>query len=196
MAAQKINDLYNSPIESNEEGNFLTESNEDENNYNFFLRTNQHCLKLRNTDLTDEELAELQQTFVTQFPNKCFEEFLEKCKTQNEDPCFNLPIYDTRTKRSYIPKIIAPVRKKNIENFNITEFIKDMLSKHEMHYLNIDSDPDIDFDFDDIYENRKKQLIMSDQANKSIATLILFINQQRKEIPYSLMEVNAEKYIN
>lgn len=166
----------------------------------------QKYLNYRDT-FSNEEMNDLLQEFNKRYPNKNFQEFLKENDTtatdtcliddgiiNDNDACFNQSIYDTKLKRYCTSNILGPLRRTKQEDFNLNNFIKESINNNNVYYLNFDLDPDIELD--DRFEDKNRQMIIAHQALKSIATIGLCINQQRKEIPYQMIDIVAEKYIN
>lgn len=149
----------------------------------------------KDSTLTHDEMEEIEKEFRKKFPEKSFQEFLTEYELNTDDVCLKEDIYDTTLRRSCLPHIYSAVNKKQTNNFNIQEFLRESIANNQTYYLNFDPDPEIDLDDDD-FEERNKQLILADQALKSIGTIALCLNKQRKELPYTLMEVKAENFIN
>lgn len=150
----------------------------------------------KDSTLTPDEFNEIQNEFKATFPDKNFQEFLTEFDIHFDDLCANQNIYDTSLKKMCLPHIYSPVNRKQTNNFNMQEFLREAISNNQTYYLNFDPDPDFDLDNDDDFEEKNKQLILADQALKSIGTIALCLNKQRKEIPYTLMDVKAENFVN
>lgn len=150
----------------------------------------------KDSTLTPDDINEIRSVFKNTYPDKNFEEFLLENDINIDDPCIGESIYDTSLKKMCLPHIYSPVNRKQTNNFNMQEFLREAISNNQTYYLNFDLDPDFDIDNDDDFEERNKQLILADQALKSIGTIALCLNKQRKEIPYTLMDVKAENFVN
>lgn len=166
--------------------------------YDDFYNTNTLFKRLVDKDstLTPDEMSEIEREFKNAFPYKNFQEFLTENDLTIEDPCMEQNIYDTSLNKMCLPHIYSPVNRKQTNNFNMQEFLREAISNNQTYYLNFDPDPDFDMDNDDDFEEKNKQLILADQALKSIGTIALCLNKQRKEIPYTLMDVKAENFVN
>lgn len=149
------------------------------------------------SSLTADELEEIKTDFLRDYPDSNFEEFLAEfgINLQN-DVCFDEKIYCTRSKKTIVPQIYNALNKKQTSNFNMQEFLRESIANNQTYYLNFDPDPDFDMENEDDYQERNKQMILADQALKSIGTIALCLNKQRKDIPYTLMDVKAENFIN
>lgn len=161
-----------------------------------FYNENELFRKFVNKDssLTTTDLVMIKDEFTKKFPEKDFDEFLTHYEINDNDICLEQPIYNTKTNKN-IPLIYNPVNRKQTNDFNMQDFLRESISNNQTYYLNFDPDPEFDLDDED-FEERNKQLILADQALKSIGTIALCLNKQRKEIPYTLMDVKAENYIN
>ncbi|GIY41332.1 baculo_p74_N domain-containing protein [Caerostris darwini] len=109
------------------------------------------------------------------------------------DEC-NTSIFDPKTSKFYNPKVLAPIQRSKPEQFNVVNFLREKQHKQEMFYLTFDTEQEIDLDIP--YEEKKKNDIIIDYSMKNIAKLALILNQQRKDIPYTILEVHSEKYIH
>lgn len=142
--------------------------------------------------VTPDEEEEIEKEFKTKYPDENFKEFLIKHNLNNTDICSGAQIYDTRSGKNYnSPKILSPFRQKN-NPFNMQEFLREAIANNQIYYLNFEPDPYIDVD--DEYETKNKQL--AHQSLKDIGEIALVLKGQRKEIPYTLMDVQAENYIH
>lgn len=181
--------------------NILTSdhSSEEKNKFTEFYNSCALFKKLVDNDssLTAEELDEIKSDFSRIFPDSNFEEFLTEFNINSQDDvCFDEKIYCTRSKKSIVPQIYSALNKKQTSNFNMQEFLRESIANNQTYYLNFDPDPDFDMENEDDYQERNKQMILADQALKSIGTIALCLNKQRKDIPYTLMDVKAENFIN
>lgn len=180
--------------------NFLTGAGNQTENTTFNEFYNECALFKRLVDkdstLTQDDMEEIQREFQKKYPEKNFQEFLTDCHLHEDDVCVDERVFDTSLKKMCIPHIYSAVNRKQTSNFNMQEFLRDSISNNQTYYLNFDPDPEFDIDDEDNFEEKNKQLILADQALKSIGTIALCLNKQRKEIPYTLMDVKAENYIN
>lgn len=148
--------------------------------------------------LTSEQLEEVKNKFLSLYPDENLEDMLRIYKVNNEpsecsvpdDPC-NGPIYDPMNKKYYNPNVLAPIRKSKAEVFNVSEFLREA-QRHPLIYLNFDTDQEIELDVP--YEEKKKNDIFIEYSLKGIAKLALIFNQKR-ELPYSLIEIVNCKYV-
>lgn len=178
---------------------FFNQSDNENDDFQHFINDSNVFRKLvRDSNiLTPEEINELETDFLRCFPNKNLENFLiENNITLNKttDVCTDKPIYDTKLKKYYNPNVLNPIRRSKSEDFNLLKFLRESIQNQQVHYLDFDPDPEIDINYR--FDDKNKEVIVAHQALKSIATMALCINQQRKELPYAILEVNTEKYIN
>ena len=174
--------------------NFLNQTNEKHSDeYNEFLNQNALFQKFieDRTSLSGDELEDMKVDFEKIYPRKSFDDFLIENHLSTESICSAVPIFDTRNKKTYNPTILSPIRQKSNNNFDVEEFVRDMVDKNREYELNFEQDPPIEIDEEIINQN-----ILAHQSLKSIGELALFLNKQRKEIPYTIMEVKAENYIH
>lgn len=167
-----------------------------ENDYDFFLNNNPLVQKLKHDKniLSPEEIEELERIFREKFPTKNFETFLADHEIFLDDVCQNVPIFDTKLKKSYNPSVLNPIRRTKTDSFNMREFLQDSIQNNQLYYLNFDPEPEIEND--DIFEDETNQISLAREALKDIAKIALFLSQQKKDIPYIILEVHQQRYIN
>lgn len=149
--------------------------------------------------LTPDEIQSVERDFKVHFPNKDFNTFLADHNIYLDDLCMDVPIFDTKLKRTYNANVLNPIRRSKIESFNMQEFLTESIQNNQLCYLNFDPSPlELDSSFDDFsFENESTQQInLARESLKDIAKLVLFVNQQKKEIPYTILEVIQQRYIN
>lgn len=145
-----------------------------------------------NDMLTPEEFRSVEIAFKDRYPEKDFNTFLFENNLFPEDICTNAPIFDTKLKKTYNANILNPIRRTKIDTFNIYEFLNESIQNNQLCYLNFDPTPDVDFDD----ERENSQIMVARESLKDIAKIILFLNQQKKDIPYTILEVIQQRYIN
>ncbi|GFX47227.1 baculo_p74_N domain-containing protein [Trichonephila clavipes] len=153
-----------------------------------------------NTTLTPAEREEIEVKFKNIYPNEDLDEilkkFLENSDISQFDECNDIPqfdecsnkIYDPQAKKFYNPKVLSPIQRSKTEQFNVVDFLREEQQRQRMLFLNFDTEQEIYLDVP--YEEKKKNDIIIDYAIKSIAKLALILNQQRKDIPYTILEVH------
>lgn len=163
--------------------------------YEAFMHENTLFQKLMqdNDMLTPDELRSVETAFKERFPDKDFNTFLTENNLFPEDICTNVPIFDTKLKRTYNTNILNPIRRTKIDTFNIYEFLNESVQNNQLCYLNFDPAPDLDYEDD---EHETTQASIARESLKDIAKIALFLNQQKKDIPYTILEVIQQRYIN
>ncbi|GFU55170.1 baculo_p74_N domain-containing protein [Nephila pilipes] len=150
-----------------------------------------------NVTLTPAEKEEIEIKFKTLYPNEDLDEIVKKFNENLEvsqfDECNN-KIYDPQAKKFYNPNVLSPIQRPKAEQFNVVDFLREEQQRQRMLFLNFDTEQEIYLDVP--YEEKKKNDIIIDYSLKSIAKLALILNQQRKDIPYTILEVHSEKYIH
>ncbi|GFQ81314.1 baculo_p74_N domain-containing protein [Trichonephila clavata] len=150
-----------------------------------------------NITLTPAEREEIEVKFKNMYPDKDLDEILKKFNENSDIPQFDEcsdKIYDPQSKKFYNPKVLSPIQRPKTEQFNVVDFLREEQQRQRMFFLNFDTEQEIYLDVP--YEEKKKNDIIIDYSLKSIAKLALILNQQRKDIPYSILEVHSEKYIH
>ncbi|GBM91810.1 hypothetical protein AVEN_15692-1 [Araneus ventricosus] len=163
--------------------------------------------------LTAEERNEIECLYKDIYPNEEIYQLLGKHEIMNSDPPIennddinmcasqtqnykeecNVNIYDPQTKKYYNPRVLSPLQRSKPEEFNVINFLREEQQRQRMIYLNFDTEQEIYLEVP--YEEKKKSDIIIDYSLKCIAKLALILNQQRKDIPYTILEIQSEKYI-
>lgn len=167
-----------------------------EEEYGIFLNENpllQKLIRDKNM-LTPDEFQNVEMDFKARFPYRDFNTFLAENNLLSEDICTDVPIFDTKLKRTYNANVLNPIRRTKIDTFNIHEFLTESIQNNQLCYLNFDPSPDLDFE-DDGHEELQGSSIARESL-KDIAKIVLFVNQQKKDIPYTILEVVQQRYIN
>lgn len=167
-----------------------------EQDYDLFLNQNPLVMKLKMDKemLSPEEMNELERYFKENFPTKNFYTFLADQDIFVDDVCQNVPIFDTKLKKSYNPTVLNPIQRKKTDSFNMREFLLDSIQNNQLCYLNFDPEPEIEND--DIFEDETNRISLAREALKDIAKIALFLSHQKKDIPYIILEVHQQRYIN
>lgn len=164
-----------------------------EEDYGIFLHENpllQKLIRDKNM-LTPDEFQSIETDFKTRYPYRDFNTFLAENNLLSEDICTDVPIFDTKLKRTYNANVLNPIRRTKIDTFNIHEFLTESIQNNQLCYLNFDPSPDLD-----IEEDETMQVNIARESLKDIAKIALFVNQQKKDIPYTILEVVQQRYIN
>lgn len=162
--------------------------------YDMFSSENPLFAKLiRDKDmLTPDEIQSVERDFKERFPHKDFNSFLADHDIFLDDLCLNVPIFDTKLKKTYTTNILNPIRRSKIESFNMQEFLTESIQNNQLCYLNFDPSPDLE----DFFEDSTPQTNLARESLKDIAKIALFLNQQKKDLPYVILEIVQNRYIN